>query len=395
MAGNKNLVAAKAAKKDEFYTQWRDIENEMLAYLDYDPDVFRDKVVLLPCDDPAASNFTKYFALNFDSLGLKKLISTSYAPVSNPAKSDQYGQYFLFDIEETKDINYNEEKHWNKGRVYILERGKDLNRDGRIDKDDLQWEYLEGDGDFRSDEVTKLRDEADIVITNPPFSLFRDFINWLITGDVKFSVVGNQNAITYKEVFPHIKENRLWLGRGFKSGVGYFGSPYKDTATATAKIEGLIRVSGVNWFTNIEHGRRHAPLTLMTMEDNKLYGPKQIREEGYPSYDNYEGIEVSITKAIPSDYDGIMGVPITFLDHYNPEQFEILGTSDDTSYPTTKTYGFKKKVVNGIEQKSQTGRLTCVIREERFGKGIYFDVGYPVRGVYKRLFIRHRKNEKA
>lgn len=402
MAGNQHLGAAKAAKNDEFYTQWRDIENEMLAYLDYNPNVFRDKVVLLPCDDPAASNFTKYFALNFDSLGLKKLISTSYAPISNPAKSDRYGQLFLFDMAETKDENYNEDKHWNKGRVYVLERGKDLNHDGKIDKDDLQWDYLEGDGDFRSADITKLRDEADIVISNPPFSLFREFVVWLVEGKVSFSVIGNNNAITYKEVFPLIKNNQMWKGATANSTDMVFEVPLdaevqqKDIEKAaklgyqTTHEHKYTRLGNSAWFTNMQHGRRHQPMTLMSLEDNKLYGPKQIREEGYPPYDNYEGIEVAITKAIPSDYTGIMGVPITFLDHYNPEQFEILGTSDDTNYPTTKTYGAKKKVVNGVEKKSQTGRLTCVIREESFGKGTYFDVGYPVRGVYKRLFIRHR-----
>ena len=183
MAGNVNLVAARAAKNDEFYTQWGDIENEMRAYLEYDPDVFRDKVVLLPCDGPEASNFTKYFALNFNKLGLKKLISTSYSPCR-------------------------------KGRIYVTEQSANLNDGANLNKECLKWDCLEGDGDFRSDEVTALRDEADMVITNPPFSLFREFMGWLVEGGVEFSVIGNMNGIACKEIFPLIKGNEMWqIGR--------------------------------------------------------------------------------------------------------------------------------------------------------------------------------------
>ena len=293
MAGNVNLVAARAAKKDEFYTQWNDIENEMQAYLEYDPDVFRGKTVLLPCDDPEWSNFTKYFALNFEKFGLKKLISTSYAPCR-------------------------------KGRIYVTEQSANLN------KEYLKWDYLESDGDFRSDEVTKLRDEADIVVTNPPFSLFREFLAWLIEGDVKYSIIGNMNAITYKEVFPLVKENKLWYGPSISSGNLEFRVPesYQLTSACQRVDEQgnkFVYVNGIRWFTNIEHGRCHEPLVLMTMDDNLIYGSKRVREAAYPHYDNYDAIEVPETKGIPSDYDGIMGVPISFLDKYNPEQFEILG----------------------------------------------------------------------
>ena len=300
MAGKSNLDAAKAAKNDEFYTQWNDIENEMQAYLEYDPDVFRGKVVLLPCDDPEASNFTKYFALNFNKLGLKKLISTSCA-------------------------------HCRKGRIYVTEQGVNLGDGANLDKECLKWDYLEGDGDFRSDEVAKLRDEADMVITNPPYSLFREFIAWLIEGNVEFAVIGNMNAVTCKEVFPLFKENRLWRGATPDNGrIKWFRIP------DDAPVKSSVQRTGPNgtrwqdvgnsvWFTNIEHGRRHEPLALMTMEDNLLYGSKRVRETAYVKYDNYDAIEVPETRGIPSDYEGVMGVPISFLDKYNPEQFEILG----------------------------------------------------------------------
>ena len=330
MGRNTDLTAAKAAKNDEFYTQWRDIEAEMLAYTDFNPDVFRDKTLLLPCDDPAASNFTKFFALNFESLGLKKLISTSYAPASNPAV-EEYGQLTLgFELGEDTDPKFTEQDTWERGRIYVLERGHDTNGDGRLNKDDLQWDYLDGDGDFRSEEVTALRDEADMVITNPPFSLFREFIAWLMAGDVQFSVIGNMNALTYRDVFPLFKDNQVWYGATISSGDREFGVPdsYPLTAAGTrVDDEGnrFVRVKGVRWFTNIPHGKRYEPLDLMTMADNLLYGPKKIVEDGYPQFDNYDAIEVGYTKAIPSDFGGVLGVPISFMDKYNPDQFEILG----------------------------------------------------------------------
>ena len=353
MAGNTSLGAAKAAKNDEFYTQWNDIENEMQAYLEYDPDVFRGKVVLLPCDDPEASNFTKYFAERFEQLGLKKLISTSY---------DADG---------------------GNGKVFVLEG-----------ENEPQREYLAGDGDFRSDEVIALRDESDMVITNPPFSLFREFMVWLVEGGVEFSVIGNMNAIACKEIFPLIKGNEMWLGAS-RMGAKCFALPSNAPVKASQYEENGVRFQkfgNIAWFTNIEYGRRHEPLVLMSMEDNLLYGSKRIRETAYVKYDNYDAIEVPETKGIPSDYTGLMGVPISFLDKYNPDQFEIIGYDGD-EYLVTKQYGKKEKVVDGQRMKSVTGTLGCTIRYEEFGEGTFFDVGYPVKNCYKRIFIRHRRPE--
>lgn len=315
---NTNLGKAKAGKNDEFYTQYSDIQQEMNAYVEYNPDVFRDKTILLPCDDPEWSNFTKFFALNFENYGIKKLISTSYAPESKKIKA---WQPTLF---ETSNPNFNADKSKTHGKIFVLDR--DVDGNGRINIDDLQWEYLEGDGDFRSHEVCALRDEADIIITNPPFSLFREFMAWIMEAEKSFVIIGHQNAITYKEVFPLIKDDRIWLGNGFKGGAGHFISKYEDVATAGDHREGMIRVSGVVWFTNIEHGKRHHPLDLMTMEENIMFSKhKEIKGIGYFHYENYDAIEVPFSDAIPIDYEGIMGVPITFLDKYCPEQFEIIG----------------------------------------------------------------------
>ena len=286
MAGKANLDAAKAVKNDEFYTQWNDIENEMQAYLEYNPDVFRGKVVLLPCDDPDRSNFTKYFAERFGQLGLKKLISTSYAADGG------------------------------NGKVFVLEG-----------ENEPQWGYLAGDGDFRSDGVTALRDEADIVVTNPPFSIFREFMAWLIEGGVGFSVIGNMNAITYKEIFPLIKGNEMWLGAS-RMGAKCFALPSNAPVKANQHEENGVRFQkfgNIAWFTNIEHGHRHEPLPLMTMDDNLRYNKRIMgSSNSYKNYDNYDAIEVPFTSGIPSDYEGVMGVPISFLDKYNPEQFEIV-----------------------------------------------------------------------
>ncbi len=333
---NANLTAAKRAKNNEFYTQWADIEREMNAYLEFDPDVFRGKTVLLPCDDPEWSNFTKFFALHFRDFGLKKLISTSYAPNSN-AGATHYAPT-LFELD---DPQYDETKSMERGRVFVLEP-QDVNADGKIDIDDLQWSYLEGDGDFRSEEVTALRNEADFVITNPPFSLFREFIVWLGQSDVRFAIIGTSNAITYKEVFPLIKENRLWLGATGNNSDMVFavpkGTPLKESDREKAERLGYpsddqydyTRMGNSCWFTNIEHGRRHEFLQMMTMEDNLRYSRRRdVRELGYRRYDNFDAIEVPFVEAIPSDFDGMMGVPVTFLDRYNPEQFEILFNADD------------------------------------------------------------------
>lgn len=305
---NTTLSNAKAAKNDEFYTQYNDIAREMEAYVEYNKDVFRDKTVLLPCDDPEWSNFTRYFAQNFQRFGLKKLISTSYAYQSKKYKGPI--QLTLF---ETDAPQYDPAKTQTHGKIFVLSR--DTTGDGRIDIDDLQWCYLEGDGDFHSREVTRLRDEADIIVTNPPFSLFREFLQWIVAAKKECLIIGNMNAITYKEVFPLIKENKLWLG--ISNGAKEFIKP----------SGGFQKMGNTYWFTNLEHGRRHQPLQLMTMADNFKYSKhKEIKgQTEYKHYDNYDAIEVPFTDAIPSDYDGVMGVPISFLDKYCPEQFEIKG----------------------------------------------------------------------
>ena len=325
MANNSNLGAAKAAKNDEFYTQYADIQKEINAYLEYNPDTFRDKVVLLPCDDPEWSNFTRFFAQNFERLGLKRLISTSYAVES---KRYKYYQPSLF---ETESPLFDADKTRIKGKIFELTR--DTNGNGRIDIDDLEWHYLEGDGDFRSKEVCKLRDEADIIVTNPPFSLFREFLNWIIESGKRLLIIGNMNSITYKEVFPLVRHNKLWYGPSITSGDREFMVPDTYPIEASGwrideKGKKYIRVKGVRWFTNMEHGRRHEPMKLMTMQDNLKYGRhKDLIARGYLHYENYDAIDVPYSDAIPSDYEGAMGVPLTFLDKYCPEQFEILGHS--------------------------------------------------------------------
>ena len=340
---NTNLANAKNAKNDEFYTQYTDIQKEINAYLDYDPNVFHGKTVLLPCDDPEWSNFTKFFAQNFELLGLKKLISTSYAPESKKYKIPYQPTLF-----ETQQPYFNPDKSKTNGKIFVLDR--DVTGDNRINIDDLQWQYLEGDGDFRSKEIRKLRDEADIIITNPPFSLFREFVAWLIESDKQFIIIGNMNAISYKEVFPLIKENKIWMGVSIHSGDREFGVPDTYPLEASGwrideKGNKYIRVKGVRWFTNVDHGRRHEPMQLMTMAENFKHSKhKEIRErKKYLHYENYDAIEIPYTDAIPSDYDGIMGVPISFLDKYCPEQYVILGITDRGNEYGIKTKEFTPK----------------------------------------------------
>lgn len=321
MANNTNLGAAKAAKNDEFYTQYADIQKEVNAYLEYNPDTFRDKTVLLPCDDPEWSNFTRFFAQNFERLGLKRLISTSYAVESKKYKNYQPSLF------ETESPLFDADKTRIKGKIFELTH--DTNQNGRIDIDDLEWHYLEGDGDFRSKEVCQLRDQSDIIVTNPPFSLFREFLAWIFEAKKLFLIIGNRNVITYKEVFPLIQNNEFWLGNGFEAGNAFF-KYIGDTSGFVDGVynpeTGLVKFRNCCWFTNIEHGRRHEPLKLMTMKDNLRFGKhKELHERGYIHYENYDAIDVPYTDAIPSDYDGNMGVPITFLDKYCPEQFEIIG----------------------------------------------------------------------
>lgn len=364
---NQNLAAAQKAKKDEFYTQYADIECEMSAYVSFDKNVFRGKTILLPCDDPDWSNFTKYFAENFEKLGLKKLISTSYAPA---AKRLVYPGLKGFEDLETERVlkskKFNKKENDRRGKIFILD--EDTNRSGRIDLDDLKWDYLKGDGDFRSDEVKAFRDEADVIITNPPFSLFREFLAWIVAAGKDFAIIGNQNAITYKEVFPLIKENKLWLGESIHSGDRKFGVPESyelNAATCGIDERGVrfIRVKGVRWFTNLEHGRRNTPLELMTMEENmKFSNHKEIVGKGYQKYDNYDAIEVPFTDAIPKDYTGVMGVPISFLDKYCPEQFEIVGL--DRYVEDNPHYGHRFTLMG----KETYARVLIRAKQEKKGK---------------------------
>jgi len=318
------MTNAQNSKNDEFYTQYQDIEKEINAYLDFNSDAFRGKTILMPCDDPEWSNFTKYFAQNFERFGIKKLISTSYAPESKSYKTNYAPTLF-----ETESPKFDKEKTITNGKIFTLDHDK--SGDGKIDVNDLEWHYLKGDGDFKSEEIKKLRDEADIIITNPPFSLFRDFLAWVTEADKQFLLIGNINAITYKELFPLVQADKLWLGAtNFNKGM-YFKVPSDFVYAKTYKFERELngekvnRVPGVCWFTNIDHGRRHQPLPLMTMEDNLRFSKhKELKGKKYEKYENYDAIEVPFADAIPSDYKGIMGVPITFLDKYSPEQFEII-----------------------------------------------------------------------
>ena len=370
--GNANLQNAKKAQKDEFYTQYPDIQKEINAYLEYDPNVFKDKTILLPCDDPEWSNFTKFFAQNFDNFGLKKLISTSYARAS---KLKKYGQMDLFEDTDyiTKDPNYQSNIDAEKGKIFTLTR-----KNKKVDINDLKWEYLNGDGDFRSDEIKKLRDEADYIITNPPFSIFRCFISWLFETDKKFLIIGSMNAITYKEIFPLIKDNKLWLGNGFSNGNAYFAIPEniaKNYANGVYDEKtNLVKFRNCCWFTNLEHGRRHQPLQLMTRADNIKFN-KKLKGKEYQKYDNYDAIEVPYTDAIPSDYDEVMGVPISFLDKYCPEQFEILGITQRNDDP----YKIKRYTTNEYKNANDLNARATILNN-----------GIP-KSLFPRILIRKIK----
>lgn len=371
---NLKLRAASKSKNDEFYTQFHDIEKEMNAYLDYDPNTFRGKTVLLPCDDPEWSNFTKYFAQNFQKLGLKKLISTSYAPNSKPAFIGY--QPTLFEMEGD---DFDSNKTRTNGKIFTLEG--DLNGDDVVDVEDLDWSYLDGDGDFRSDEISALRDEADVIVTNPPFSLFRAFIEWLFEGKKQFSVLGNMNAISYMEVFPKIKKNELWLGASIHSGDREFEVPAElETTSKSLRVdeEGrkYIRVDGIRWFTNLDHGKRHEPIPLMTEVENiKFSKHKEVKGIGYNKYDNFDAIEVPFTDSIPSDFGGLMGVPISFLSKYSPEQFEIVGSFNN---------GVQGEKLGAKKIKAEiSGKLSSWNGPVVNGKPTYF-----------RVIIRHKEPSK-
>ena len=370
---NKNFTSAKKAKNDEFYTQYEDIEKEVNEYYEYNKNVFKNKTLLLPCDDPFKSNFFKFFAVHFNDFGLKRLIATSYdsSPVVNTQPS-------LFDDE--KQVTNTSSKAYKIDLTHV----EDINHDGVFNLNDIEdllnkekyklnhgnnshvLSYLKGDekypaGDFRSCEVTKLRDEADIIITNPPFSLFRKFMKWIEPTKRHFLVIGNNNAVTYKEVFPLIKNNIVWLGvhngdMAFKVPNSY---PPRKTRFWIDDLEQKWRSMGnIDWLTNLDHGRRHQPLSLMTMADNiKFSKHKDIQNKQYEQYDNYKAIEVSYVEAIPSDYLGIMGVPITFLNKYDPDQFEIIGL-DRYTVPKSQLVGGRL----AVQGKAKYARILIITK---------------------------------
>ena len=394
---NQHLSQAKNAKNDEFYTQYHDIEKEVNAYIEYNPDVFKDKTILLPCDDPEWSNFTKYFAQNFKKFKLKKLISTSYA-----VESKTYKEGYQISLFEERSPKFDKKKTRINGKIFTLINDK--TRDGKINIDDLDWRYMEGDGDFRSKEVKKLRDEANVIITNPPFSLFRGFLAWIVEAKKQFLIISNMNAITYKEIFPLFKENNIWLGAtNFNKGMYFKVSDnfvYANTYKFERELNGVKvnRVPGVCWFTNIEHGRRHQPLSLMSLKDNLKYNKKMLNKKSYDKYDNYDAIDVPFADAIPSDYNGVMGVPVSFLDKYDPDQFEILGATQRGCHdevPDTKKYDDYWEVrPNGQKTGSSGGKTNenaNLVGND--GKKNYFinKEGKIIQSAYQRIFIKHKR----
>ena len=370
---NKNLTNAKKVKNDEFYTQFSDIQKEVESYLEYDPNTFKGKVVYSNCDDPYESNFFRYFVLNFKRLGLKKLIATSYKP--SPIANTQLG---LFGDDVTLEPIKGRPKI--TANKFIINEVGDINSDGSFTLEDIamqlkanknnEWSPLEGNGDFRSDECIELLKQSDIVVTNPPFSLFREYVEQLMEYKKKFLVIGSMHAIIYTEIFPYIKSNKMWLGNKTSSQQMFLEAPKEYTEKVMASkpqgmwwriIDGkhLVGVHTALWFTNLDHGRRHQPLALMTMADNLKFNKKMQSKNAYDRYDNYDAIEVSFTDAVPSDYKGVMGVPISFLDKYNPDQFEILGANRGINQDIDGVFG-RSTYINGKE-------------------------------TFKRIFIKHKK----
>lgn len=393
MTGNKDLSAAGKAKKDEFYTQLTDIEKELRHYKQH----FKDKTVLCNCDDPFESNFFKYFVLNFNRLGLKKLVATCYS--GSPIAGQQLSLF---------DVLGEQEENKNKPYKAVVTTVYDKTGDGGVDMFDVaelfksgenELTELQGDGDFRSEECLALLDEADIVVTNPPFSLFREYVAVLMEHDKKFIIIGNVNAVTYKEFFPLLKENKVWIGASIHSGDRAFYVPddYPLNASGCGIDEETgrkyIRVKGVRWFTNLDVKQRHEEMILV-----KRYTP-----ESYPHYDNYDAINVDVTADIPCDYAGVMGVPITFLDKYCPDQFEIVGGSMDyehTSCHIMRNYvelGYKFYKTDGTESKSGALKDKMSPKIQRKGNGDYSvsPSGDILTAVYGRIFIRNKHPEEA
>jgi hypothetical protein len=370
---NSNLTNAKRAKNDEFYTQYSDIQKEIEAYLEYNPDVFRGKTVYCNCDDPYESNFFRYFVLNFKKLGLSQLITTSYKP--SPVANTQLS---LFGDDKTLAPEKGRPKI--NANKFVINNVGDIDGDGDFDLQDIalqlkenkhnEWAPLSGEGDFRSDECIELLKQSDIVVTNPPFSLYRKYVEQLNKYNKKFVIIGSKNTITYKEIFPLIKEDKMWVGTtSFNKDMLFIAPSNADLSskpkTAVRIVDGITYLRSPSvWFTNLDHGRRHQPLSLMTMADNKKFNKRlQKNENSYQKYDNYDAIEVPFTNAIPSDYDGVMGVPISFLDKYSPEQFEIVGWSRHNDYNMDGGYwkgGKNDATING-------------------------------KDVYRRILIRHKR----
>ena len=369
---NKNLTNAKRAKNDEFYTQYGDIEKEIEAYLEYNPDVFRGKVVYCNCDDPFESNFFRYFVLNFNKRGGKQRSTTRDNP--SPVANTQLG---LFGDDKTlAPVKGRPKVTANK---FIINEVRDIDGDGELNLKDVakqlkankhnEWMPLEKDGDFRSPECIKLLEQSDIVVTNPPFSLFREYVKQLFDYNKKFVIIGNLHAIIYVEVFPLIKANKLWLGATGNGSDMVFAVPNgaeiaesdRQKAARLGYVGNYTRLGNSCWFTNLDHGRRHQRLPLMTMEENLKYSKhKEIKgKKSYDKYDNYDAIEVPFTDAVPSDYDGVIGVPVSFLDKYNPDQFELVGSNRGVGQDLKGVYG-RGSHINGKE-------------------------------TFKRVFIRHKK----
>ncbi len=370
----KNLKKARKAKNDEFYTQYIDIQKEIEKYIDYNPDTFRNKAVYCNCDDPFESNFFRYFVLNFNKLGLKKLITTSYksSPVANTQLQLFGDDKPLTKVKGRPKINANK---------FIVSEVHDIDEDGEFNLKDVakqlkanknnEWTPLEGDGDFRSDECISLLKQSDIVVTNPPFSLFREYVKQLFDYNKKFLIIGNINCLTYREIFQKIKENKAWLGNGMGRWISGFIVPESyDLYGSEARIDEngnrIVATNNCLWLTNLDHGRRHQPLPLMTMAENLKYSKhKEIKgKKSYDKYDNYSAMEVPFSDAIPSDYKGVMGVPVTFLDKYNPEQFEILGNSN--------VRGEREHLMNNVKSATDCTYIN----------------GKP---QYARILIKHRK----
>ena len=399
---NKNLTSAKRAKNDEFYTQYGDIQKEIEAYLEYNPDVFRGKVVYCNCDDPYESNFFRYFVLNFKKLGLKQLITTSYKP--SPVANTQLE---LFGNNSTLTKSKGRPKV--TANKFIINKVYDIDGDGEFNLKDVakqlktneqnEWTPLEGDGDFRSNECINLLKLSDIVVTNPPFSLFREYLKQLVDYNKKFIIIGNMNAITYKEIFPLIKENRLWLGATGNGSDMVFAVPNgseiaesdRQKAARLGYVGDYTRLGNSCWFTNLDHGRRHQPLPLMTMNENLKYSKhKQIKGKAtYDKYDNYDAIEVPLTKAIPSDYDGVMGVPISFLDKYNPDQFEIVGMCENLDLYKLKT----KVYTTGECKKAYFDKFGKKGTYDLNASGVVYREGL-LEKVYQRVLIKHKSKPK-